>query len=120
MKIDYHQEGDFLLPNITPGWEPKACNEYGMMRKRWMRKNMRGIFAALTMTGEADDYFYTFGEQCQKRVDLIKAQLLEKNPAPDKQTMPQEWARHMNTILNQAEEIVKTEMIYNKDESFRF
>ena len=114
-KIEYHQEGDYLIPNITMGWEPKACNEYGMMRKRWMRENMEGRFASLTMTGEADDYFYTFGEQCQERVDRIREQLLEKNPAPDKETRPDAWRRHMNAILRQAEEIVKEEMIYNKN-----
>ena len=65
--------------------------------------------------GEADDYFYTFGEQCQERVDRIREQLLEKNPAPDKETRPDAWRRHMNAILRQAEEIVKEEMIYNKN-----
>ena len=76
---------------------------------------MEGTFEGLTMTGEADEYFYQFGIQCQERVERIKEQLLEKNPAPDKETRPDAWRRHMNAILRQAEEIVKEELIYNKN-----
>lgn len=41
------------------------------------------------------------------------ADLLLKNPAPDKATQQLTWMSHMNSLKAQAEEIVVSELIYN-------
>lgn len=40
------------------------------------------------------------------------AGLLEKNPAPDKETETMAWARHMNMLKAMAEAVVVREVIY--------
>ena len=49
----------------------------------------------------------------RERVELIISQLLQKDPAPDKATDQMGWVQHMNSLKDQAEEIVLAELIYN-------
>lgn len=39
-------------------------------------------------------------------------ELLEKNPAPDKETQQLAWVQHVNSLKAQAEEIVNAELIF--------
>ena len=43
------------------------------------------------------------------------ADLLLKNPAPDKTTQQLAWVSHMNSLKAQAEEIILRELIYEED-----
>ena len=52
-------------------------------------------------------------QTCEKRMDLLMAELLVKNPAPDKATQQFAWVAHMNVLKAQAEELVVSELIYN-------
>ena len=52
-------------------------------------------------------------QTCEKRMELLMADLLLKNPAPDKATQQLTWMSHMNSLKAQAEEIVVSELIYN-------
>lgn len=46
---------------------------------------------------------------------LLMADLLAKNPAPDKATQQLAWVAHMNSLKVQAEEIVLRELVYEED-----
>ena len=54
-------------------------------------------------------------QTCEKRIDLLMAELLVNNPAPDKATQQLAWVAHMNSLKIQAEEIVLQELIYRED-----
>ena len=41
------------------------------------------------------------------------AELLERNPAPDKEKKQMAWVQHMNSLKAQAEEMILTELIYS-------
>ena len=45
-------------------------------------------------------------------MEVIIAGLLEKNPAPDKETDAMAWVGHMNLLKAMAEEVVVRELIY--------
>ena len=51
-------------------------------------------------------------ETAHRRVEQKMAELLEKNPAPDKMTQQLAWAQHMNSLKAQAEEMVNAELIF--------
>ena len=51
--------------------------------------------------------------QAQKRMDILMNQLLQNQPAPNKETHPMEWVQHMNNLKQQAEEMILNELIYN-------
>lgn len=51
-------------------------------------------------------------EIAEERVEVIMAGLLEKNPAPDKETDAMAWVGYMNMLKAMAEEIVVAELLY--------
>ena len=57
-------------------------------------------------------HLYEVQETAEKRMEVIMTRLLEKNPAPDKETDAMAWVRHMNLLKSMAEEVVVREVIY--------
>ena len=55
---------------------------------------------------------YEVQEIAEERVEVIMAGLLEKNPAPDKETDVMAWVGYMNMLKAMAEEIVVAELLY--------
>ena len=53
-------------------------------------------------------------ESAKKRVEVIWARLIEKNPVPDKEMDGMAWVKHMNLLKAMAEEVVVREVIYSE------
>ena len=51
-------------------------------------------------------HLWEIDETALRRVDQVTTELLEKNPAPDKENQQLAWVQHMNSLKAQAEEIV--------------
>ena len=64
------------------------------------------------LTEQLFPHLYEVQEVAEKRVEVIMAGLLEKNPAPDKEIDAMAWVRHMNLLKAMAEEIVVRVVIY--------
>ena len=45
--------------------------------------------------------------------DQMMAELLAKNPAPDKEKNQMAWVQHMNSLREQVEDVIRTELIYS-------
>jgi hypothetical protein len=46
------------------------------------------------------------------RMELLMREMTEKNPPPDKSLDQMAWVRHMNSLRQQAEELIQAELIY--------
>ena len=105
--------GDYFIPTIE--WKPmedKVLNKYGRMRRAFLQEQKPMIFDDLVLTEQLFPHLYEVQEVAKKRVEVIMAGLLEKNPAPDKETDAMAWVKHMNLLKAMAEEVVLTEVIY--------
>jgi hypothetical protein len=69
----------------------------------------------MKMSGKLFLHCHEIEEQAKERMEVLMAQLLEKNPVPEdlKRADPLAWAGQMNALKAQAEEVVKTEIIFN-------
>ena len=70
------------------------------------------LFDDLVLTEQLFPHLYEVQGMAEKRVEVIMAGLLEKNPEPDKETDAMAWVRHMNLLKAMAEEVVVREVIY--------
>ena len=105
--------GDYLIPLIRlQPVEEKRLNKYGRMRRAFLQEQKTMIFDDLVLTEQLFPHLYEVQEVAEKRVEVIMAGLLEKNPAPDKEIDAMAWVRHMNLLRAIAEEIVVREVIY--------
>ena len=87
-------------------------NKYGRMRRVFLQEHNPILFDDLVLTKQLFPHLNEVQKIAEKRVQVIMARLLEKNPAPDKETDAMAWVRHMNLLREMAEEVVVREIIY--------
>ena len=105
--------GHYFIPTIElkPVGD-KVLNKYGRMRRAFLQEQKPILFDDLVLTEQLFPHLHEVQEIAEKRVEVIMAGLLEKNPAPDKKTDAMAWVRHMNLLKAMAEEVVVREVIY--------
>ena len=105
--------GDYFIPEIElKPVEDRVLNKYGRMRRVFLQEHNPLLFDDLVLTEQLFPHLYDVQEITEKRVEVIMAGLLEKNPAPDKETDAMAWAGHMNLLKAMAEEVVVRKLIY--------
>lgn len=105
--------GDYFIPAIElKPVEDKVLNKCGRMRRVFLQEQKPILFDDLVLTEQLFPQLYEVQETAVKRVDVIMAGLLEKNPAPGKEADAMAWVRHINMLKAMAEEVVIREVIY--------
>ena len=113
--IEYHLEGDYYIPNLViPEQEKITLNKYGRMRLNYLKDHKKAEYSIMLMDGTLNSYLKEIQETATERVGQIIKQLKFKSNLTEnmKDTDVLYWVRTMNTIKNQAEEIVLNELIY--------
>ena len=116
MSIMYHQNGDYLLPDMGLNETDKTpLNKYGRMRLRYLQEHRPGLYTRLILSGKLYEDLLDIQKAAQKRMEIItekmaKAQNInEVMKAKDQMA----WVGAMNMIRLQAEEVVLRELIYS-------
>ena len=115
-KITYHQEGDYLIPDLVIKKDRRhyQIGKYGYLRLDFLKNHKRGLYCALSLKNELNKHLIEIDKEANKRVDTIIDQLAKKENVsvyPDGKE-PLSWTQKMNNIKNRAEEIVLNEIIY--------
>ena len=106
--------GDYYIPDIRLAHtEAQTLGKYGRMRRTFLEQHNPMLFNDMVLAETLFPHLWEVQQTCDKRIDLLIAELLAKNPAPDKATQQLAWVAHMNSLKAQAEEIVASELIYN-------
>ncbi|MBR2664336.1 MAG: TnpV protein [Clostridia bacterium] len=116
MSIMYHQNGDYLLPDMGLNETDKTpLKKYGRMRLRYLQEHRPGLYTRLILSGKLYEDLLDIQKAAQKRMEIItekmaKAQNInEAMKAKDQMA----WVGAMNMIRLQAEEVVLRELIYS-------
>ena len=64
------------------------------------------------MTGRLYPHLYETQKVANQRLGTLMAQLVKRDPPPDKATDNLAWAAHMNALKHSAEEVILNELIY--------
>lgn len=91
----------------------QTLGKYGRMRRTFLEQNKPMLFNDMVLTETLFLHLWEVQQTCEKRMDLLMAELLVKNPTPDKATQQLVWVSHMNSLKAQVEEMVVSELIYN-------
>ena len=113
--IEYHLEGDYYIPNLViPEQEKITLNKYGRMRLNYLKDHKKAEYSIMLMDGTLNSYLKEIQETATERVEQIIKQLKFKSNLTEnmKDTDVLYWVGTMNTIKNQAEEIMCNELIY--------
>ena len=113
--ITYTLVGDYYMPNLYLEPEEKiTLNKYGLLRLNYLKKHKKAEYSILFINRELNKHLKEFQEQAQKEIDFIIEDLKSKSDLTEdmKNTNPLYWVGTMNSIKNQAEEIVLKRLIY--------
>ena len=113
--IEYVRQGDYYIPNLVlPKQKKIHLNKYGRMRLNYLKEHKKAEYTIMFMENTLIDHLEEIQETATKRVDEIINKLkAQSNLTEDmKNTDMLYWVGTMNTIKQQAEEIILNELIY--------
>ena len=113
--IEYVRQGDYYIPNLVlPKQKKIHLNKYGRMRLNYLKEHKKAEYTIMFMENTLINHLEEIQETATKRVDEIINKLkAQSNLTEDmKNTDMFYWVGTMNTIKQQAEEIILYELIY--------
>lgn len=113
--IEYVRQGDYYIPNLVlPKQKKIHLNKYGRMRLNYLKEHKKSEYIIMFMENTLIDHLEKIQETATKRVNQIIKDLKAKSNLTEdmKNTDMLYWVGTMNSIKNQAEEIVLKEIIY--------
>ncbi|POP33182.1 TnpV protein [Lactonifactor longoviformis] len=85
-----------------------------MEHREYLKKINPVLFNELLLNGELWSYSTQLNEQADTRYKLIIRQMMDNEGVTEelKRKSQMEWVSAVNNIINRAEEIIKSELIY--------
>ncbi len=112
--IDYILVGDYYIPDLKLPEENRPIGRYGRLHREYLKQEHPARYSSLILTGKLWTYLADLNEQAEERLDIIIEQMKAAEGVTEelKARNQLEWIGRMNNIRNQAEEIIKSELIY--------
>ena len=111
----YHQEGDYLIPNLYLPDEPEyQIGKYGRLRRSYLKEHRPVLYANFLTAGTLHRHLAAIDQACDERMEIIISAMTKQEGVTKalKAADQMEWVRRMNSIRSRAEEIVLTELVY--------
>lgn len=114
--LDYTMVNGYYLPNLTVAapTEQHPTGRWGRLHKMYLKEQHPIRYNQLLLSGELGSYLAKLDKQTEEQLALTVWQMQEAEGVTEalKAADQLEWVRRMNSILNRAEEIIKTELIF--------
>lgn len=109
MKLTYHWEGDYLIPDLVAPESPHI-GIWGERRRRFLRSHQRPIYDAMMMNGTLNAHLEEVDQAAEEMLDQLMAHMVEREGLTEtmKAEKQIEWVQRMNSIRSRAEEVVQT------------
>lgn len=113
MNVTYHQEGDYLLPDLIPP-EIVPVGIWGQRRRHYLKTHREPIYTALFLSGELDSHLSEVDQQAEKIFSQLVEQMAEQEGVTEqlRADHQMEWVGRMNNIRDRAIEMVNNDLIY--------
>ena len=112
--LDYILVGNHYIPVIElPEEDDRLIGKWGRMHRAYLEETNPLLLNHLILTGRLHTYLADLDEQAQDRYRLIIRQMAAAEGVTEdlKRWSQWEWVKAMNSIVNRAEEIIKSEII---------
>ena len=109
----YRQVGDYLLPNLAVP-ESVPVGVWGQRRRRYLREHRKALYNALLLSGKLDSHLADINQQAEDMFSQLVVKMADQEGITEqlKVENQMEWAKRMNSIRNQVEEIIQNELLY--------
>lgn len=112
MKLTYHYENGYWIPNLSTPPAPKI-GIWGYRRLDFLRKHKSPIYQAMLMDDALNAHLEEVDHQAHEMLDLLIRQMAEHEGITEqlKAADQMAWVGAMNNIRARVEEIVYRELI---------
>ena len=111
--LNYTKIGDYQLPNLTLSQPKTPLGKYGRLRRTYLKDHRPVLYSTMLLNGSLYPTLTELEQTAAAMKKQLMADLLAKNPAPDKEKNQMAWVQHMNSLQEQVEEVIRTELIYS-------
>ena len=114
-KITYTRQGDYNLPNLKlPEQESRVIGIWGQRRKRYLREHHKILYYHLLTSCKLTDHLADINEEAEELYSRLVNQIAELESITEQLKADDQmlWVQRMNSVRNQAQEIVNEEIIY--------
>ena len=111
--MTYSTVGDYQLPNLTLNQPRKPLGKYGRLRRTYLKDHRPVLYNTMLLSGSLYPTLSELEQTAVAMKEQMMTELLAKNPAPDKEQNQMAWVQHMNSLREQVEEVIRTELIYS-------
>ena len=113
--LHYTLVGDYYIPDLKLPEENRPIGHYGRLHRDYLKEEHPARYRTLILIGELWTYLADLNEQAEERFDHIIEQMKIAEGVNEelKDQNQFEWVGRMNNIRNRAEEIIRSELIYN-------
>jgi len=118
MELTYTKVGDYLIPDLVldgaEEWEEEPLGKYGLLREQFLQKHHHGTYTSMLLTGRLEPHLREIDRQAQEQVDNIVEDLKRQKGVDEAMKARDQmgWVQAVNSFMEQAEEIVLTEIVY--------
>lgn len=116
MNLEYLQNGDYLIPNLTLSEQPPTpLGKYGRMRKIYLQEHRPALYSHLLLSEKLYPHLLEIDQAANKRLELLMPPMARAAGITEhlKATEQMRWIGLMNTVKAQVEEIIFVELIYS-------
>lgn len=112
MKLTYHPEGDYLIPDLIPPESPHI-GIWGERRRRYLRTHKKPLYTDLVFSGKLNAHLEEIDQSADAMMDLLVSQFADREGVTEalKAKDQMAWVQSMNSIRHRAEEIVRDNLI---------
>ena len=111
----YELQGDYYIPCLVLDEEDtRPIGMWGRKYMRYIKEHRPVLYTVLLLGGKLSSYLAEIDARATEMYDLLMKQMAEKEGINEqlKAKDPMAWVGAMNSIRNQAEEIINAEIIY--------
>ena len=111
----YTQVGGVLIPDLVMDPQPEGkIGVWGWRRKRYLKEHKKGVYNAMLLNSTLTQHLIDTNTEALDLMDTLVKQMAKAEgvTAELKRKDQMAWVGRMNNIRNQAEEIVRNELIY--------
>ena len=102
--MTYIQNGDYLIPDLKLSQQPeKPLGKYGRMRLNFLKQQHPVLYHTMLLNGSLYPTLTELEQTAAAMKKQLMADLLAKNPAPDKEKNQMAWVQHMNSLQEKVE-----------------
>ena len=114
MSLTYQQNGDYQIPNLAVQETSQPIGKYGRMRKKYLQENRPLLWNQMILSETLYPHLLEIEQTANERLERMLPEMAAKAGATErlKAEDPMKWVGLMNTLKDQAEEVILKELIF--------